>query len=472
MACCKGPGYKSPLDAFHKGPREELLYVCCVQPDKTKQDYLSTIDVDPKSPTYSQVIHRTYVGSVGDEIHHSGWNVCSSCYGNEELKRNLLILPSLHSCNVFAIDVGTEPRKPKLHTVIDGSEMRSFNCSFPHTAHCLASGEIMISTMGDKDENGKGDFVLIDAKTLKVTGTWTKGKKIATFGYDFWYQPYHDIMVSSEWGSPKHFKTGFHPEDISNPERYGTKLNFYKWSTRELQQTIDLGRGGTAPLEIRFLHDPKAAVGYVGCAAEANVYRFFKTENGTWKADKVIDVPAKKVSKDGVESELNGLMTDILISLDDKYLYLSLFFHGEVRQYDITDTANPKLVGRLQLGGLVLENDMKIVEDREGLELPNPVFVKGKRLHGSAQMMQLSLDGKRLYVSSSLYSPWDKQFYKSSIEHGGWLVKLDVDTEKGGIKLDEDFLVHFGDEPNGPVLPHEIRYPGGDCTSDIWLAED
>ena len=48
--------------------------------------------------------------------------------------------------------------------------MRSFNCSFPHTTHCLANGEIMISTMGDKDENGKGDFVLIDSKTLELTG--------------------------------------------------------------------------------------------------------------------------------------------------------------------------------------------------------------------------------------------------------------------------------------------------------------
>lgn len=48
--------------------------------------------------------------------------------------------------------------------------MRSFNCSYPHTTHCLATGEIMISTMGDKDENGKGDFVLIDSKTLEMKG--------------------------------------------------------------------------------------------------------------------------------------------------------------------------------------------------------------------------------------------------------------------------------------------------------------
>lgn len=471
MACCKGPGYASPLDAFKNGPREELLYVVCVQPDKSKQDYLATVDVDPKSPTYSQVIHRTYTGTSGDELHHSGWNVCSSCHDNASLKRDLLILPALESCNVFCIDVGTDPRKPKIHKVIDGSEMRSFNCSFPHTTHCLATGEIMISTMGDKDENGQGDFVLIDSKTLKVTGTWTMGKK-AKFGYDFWYQPYHDVMISSEWGTPKYFKTGFHPDDIPNHNRYGTSLNIYKWSTHELQQVIDLGKEGCAPLEIRFLHDPKATQGFVGCAVEANVYRFFKSDDGTWKVDKVIDVPAKKVSKDGVESVLNGLMSDILISLDDKYLYFSCWLHGDVRQYDISDPANPKLTGQIFLGGKIVNENLTVIEDKESKGLKKLVTLKGKQLYGAPQMLQLSLDGKRLYVSSSLYSPWDKQFYPQMIKEGGWIVKLDVDTENGGMKLDPDFLVHFGGEPDGPVLPHEMRYPGGDCTSDIWLAED
>ncbi|XP_059053855.1 methanethiol oxidase [Achroia grisella] len=471
MSCCKGPGYSSPLEAFRKGPIEELLYVVCVQPDQTKEDYLATVDVDPKSPSYSQVIHRTYTGNVGDELHHSGWNVCSSCYDNPDLKRNLLILPALGSANVYAVDVGTDPRKPRLHTVIDGTEMRSFNCSFPHTTHCLASGEIMISTMGDKEENGKGDFVLIDSKTLKVTGTWTNGNK-AKFGYDFWYQPYHDVMFASEWGTPKYFKTGFHENDAYNVERYGRSINIYKWSSRELQQVIDLGKEGVAPLEIRFLHDPKASEGFVGCALEANVYRFYKTTNGTWKADKVIDIPAKTVSKDGVESQLNGLISDILISLDDKYLYLSTWFHGNVRQYDITDTTNPKLTGIINFGGIILHNNLKVIEDKEFQDSITPVKLKGKYLEGSPQMLQLSLDGKRLYVSSSLFSPWDKQFYPEMIKKGGWIVKIDVDTENGGLKLDPNFLVDFGKEPNGPALPHEMRYPGGDCTSDIWLAQD
>ena len=49
------------------------------------------------------------------------------------------------------------------------------------------------------------------------------------------------------------------------------------------------------------------------------------------------------------------------------------------------------------------------------------------------------------------------------------MLQIDVDTNKGGLTLNKNFLIDFGDEPYGPVLGHEIRYPGGDCTSDIWL---
>lgn len=54
---------------------------------------------------------------------------------------------------------------------------------------------------------------------------------------------------------------------------------------------------------------------------------------------------------------------------------------------------------------------------------------------------------------------------------GGVIAQIDCDTVNGGMKLNEDFLVDFGKEPYGPTLPHEMRYPGGDCTSDIWLAD-
>lgn len=78
-------------------------------------------------------------------------------------------------------------------------------------------------------------------------------------------------------------------------EVYGRSLNFYSWKDRTLQQVINLGEDGITPLEVRFLHDPKSNEGYVGCAVHSTVYRFYKKDDGTWAADQVIKVPAKKV---------------------------------------------------------------------------------------------------------------------------------------------------------------------------------
>ena len=139
--------------------------------------------------------------------------------------------------------------------------------------------------------------------------------------------------------------------------------------------------------------------------------------------------------------------------MDDRYLYFSNWLHGDVRQYDVSDPSNPKLTGQLWLGGV----------------LGKEPALKGRDPVGGPQMLQLSLDGKRLYVTSSLLSSWDNQFYPDMANVGSYLLQVDCDTEKGGLSLNENFLVDFGKEPEGPARAHEMRYPGGDCTSDIWI---
>ncbi|KAL0271546.1 UNVERIFIED_CONTAM: hypothetical protein PYX00_008605 [Menopon gallinae] len=472
--CCHGPGYPTPLAAM-SGPREKLLYVPCIQTQpeiRKKPDYLATVDVDPGSPTYCQVISRCYMRDIGDEIHHSGWNSCSSCHGDPRKKRDKLFLPCLLSDNIYVIDVGTDPKCPRLQKVIEGSSLRALNCATPHTSHCLSNGDVMISVIGDRHGGGKGEFILVDSEKLELKGTWAGKGNEAKFGYDFWYQPYWDVMVSSEWGAPRSFKHGLIPDHVTDRQEYGRSLNFFSWKQPKLLQTVDLGEEGTAPLEIRFLHNPKASEGFVGCAVHANIFRFFRKDDGTWAAEKAIDVPAKTVTG-WLFPQVEGMITDIIISLDDRYLYFSNFLHGDVRQYDISVPSKPKLVGQLFLGGVLVDDGpVKVVEDKELQAQPKPVFIKGRRLYGSPQMLQLSLDGKRLYVTTSLFSPWDKQLYPDMVKAGTTLIKVDVDTENGGLKLDENFLVDFGKEPDGPVLAHEMRYPGGDCTSDIWLASE
>lgn len=394
-----------------------------VQPnlDEPHGDYLITVDVDPESPSYSTVIHRTFTNKTGNELHHSGWNTCSSCFkvdkDTSESKipqRTKLVLPSVNSNNIYVFDVGKDERKPTLWKEIDGSVMLENDVSAPHTCHCLADGSILISTMGDAKGNAKGEFLQFDSD-FNCLGTWTRGDKKAVCGYDFWYQPHFDVMVASEWGAPRLFKRGFKDSDIENEKDYGRSLNFYRWSDHTLVQTINLGEEGITPLEVRFLHDPKKAIGYVGCALYSKLYCFYRPDETKeeFVVKKVVDIPVKRVRErvSGAESEVGGMMADILLSLDDKWLYMNNWLHGDVRQYDISDPLNPRLAGQLFLGGIA-NRDVEIIQDRELKFAPRPVFLRGKRLEGAPQMLQLSLDGSRLYASSSLYSPWDKQVRK------------------------------------------------------------
>ena len=48
---------------------------------------------------------------------------------------------------------------------------------------------------------------------------------------------------------------------------------------------------------------------------------------------------------------------------------------------------------------------------------PSSLHLGGKKVNGAGQMLQLSLDGKRLYATTSLYSAWDKQYYPEMLKY-------------------------------------------------------
>jgi selenium-binding protein 1 len=255
-------------------------------------------------------------------------------------------------------------------------------------------------------------------------------------------------MVSSEWAAPKTYGAGFDPKQVA-VGNYGQRLHFWDWKERRIIQTIDLGENGRIPLEVRFLHDPDSPHGFIGAALSSTVWHWYRAD-GKWKADQVIAVPTENVP--GVPFPVPGLITDSVVSMDDRYLYFSNWLQGDVRQYDIRDPFRPVLAGQIWIGGMA------------GKAPP----VAGKKIRGGPQMLQLSLDGKRLYVTTSLLSTWDDQFYPDLKKSGSQLVQIDCDVEKGGMKVNDKFLVDFGGEPGGPSRAHEMRYPGGDCTSDIF----
>ena len=96
MSTCCGPGYASPTEAM-RGPRERLLYTIAIYTGTgiQKPDYLATIDADPASATFSKVMHRLEMPGIGDELHHMGWNACSSCHHDASMQRRYLVLPGV-----------------------------------------------------------------------------------------------------------------------------------------------------------------------------------------------------------------------------------------------------------------------------------------------------------------------------------------------------------------------------------------
>jgi selenium-binding protein 1 len=446
-AACAERTYATPQDAM-RSPRESLLYVPAIYVGTRteKPDYLATVCVDPGAADYARVVHRLPMPNVGDELHHFGWNACSSCHGDEHHLRRYLLVPGIGSGRIHIIDTA-QAEAPTLYKVIEPREVaEKVNLSACHTVHCLATGEIMISMLGDAAGNGPGGFLLLD-DNFDIVGRWERNSQGMRYSYDFWYQPRHNVMVSSEWGAPKTVSQGFKLEDVQ-AGKYGHHVHFWDWNNRELIQSVDLGETGMIPLEVRFHHDPDSTHGFVGAALSSTMWHWHKAD-GRWQVDKVISV--EPVETDGWPFPVPGLITDLVLSLDDRWLYFSNWLHGDIRQYDVSDPAHPRLTGQVWLGGVIgHERDVE------------------REVTGGPQMLQLSLDGKRLYVTNSLYSPWDNQFYPDMAEKGSYLMQIDCDTEGGGLSINGDFFVDFGREPDGPARAHEMRFPGGDSTSDIW----
>src|SRR5206468_11631098 len=136
--------YPSPRMAT-KAPPEKLAYVAEFDPERKRSDRMAVVDVDPQSPTYSRIVGRVDMPGAGDELHHFGWNACSSCLcpnaPHPHVERRYLIVPGLRSSNIHILDTKPDPRKPKIVKVIEPGEVADkAGYTRPHTVHCGPEG--------------------------------------------------------------------------------------------------------------------------------------------------------------------------------------------------------------------------------------------------------------------------------------------------------------------------------------------
>lgn len=450
--------YPSPRMAM-KAARETLAYVVAIDPERKVPDTLAVVDVDPSSETYAQIVGSTAMPNVGDELHHFGWNACSSCLcpnaPHPHVERRYLVVPGLRSSRIHILDVKPNPRAPKIVKVIGPEEVAErAGYSRPHTVHCGPEG-IYVSALGNADGKAPGGTFLMDHETFTVRGRWEIDRGPQELAYDMWWHLGQDTLITSEWGTPDMFENGLVPELLLGA-KYGHCLHFWDLHKRKHIQTVDFGEMHQLIFELRPAHDPTKAYGFVNSVLSledlSSSIWVWHRDAEKWAVTKVINIPAEPADPDRLPPILKGfkavppLVTDIDLSMDDRFLYVACWATGDLHQYDVSNPLSPVLTGKVRIGG---------VAARAG----HPAGTGP--LNGGPQMVEISRDGRRIYFTNSLYSAVDPQFYPDGIE--GWMVKLDAGPD-GGIAFDPKFFVKWPKTHR----PHQVRLEGGDCSSDSY----
>jgi selenium-binding protein 1 len=449
-----------------EAPPEELAYVAMLNPKRERPDAMGVVDVTPGSTSYGHLVGQTDMPSPGDELHHFGWNACSSCLApyapHAHVERRYLLVPGISSSRISILDTKPDPRRPKLVKVIEAETIaKRAGYSAPHTIHCGPDG-VYVNALGAPNGDGPGGIFVLDHENLDVTRAWEEHRGPQYLAYDFYWHLGFDTLITSEWGTPNMVQNGVNPELLLGG-KYGHALHVWDLRRRRHLQSLELGPEQQMVLELRPAHDPTRPYGFAGVVVSlkdlsASIWLWhFERKNGNgsgeWKVREVITIPAEPAAAGDLPPLLQGfkavppLVTDLNLSVDDRLLYVSCWGTGELQQYDVSGPFNPKQTGSVRIGGITRRT-------------PHPSQPR-TALNGGPQMVEVSRDGRRVYFTNSLYSPWDAQFYPDGIR--GWMVKLDVRPE-GGMRFDEKFFLEF---PEG-MRAHQVRLQGGDASSDSF----
>ena len=148
------------------------------------QDKLVTVDVNPASSTYGQVVSSLSVGGR-HEAHHSGLTD----------DRRYLWASGLDTSRIFIFDLHSDPAKPRLHKTIDDFVARSGGVVGPHTNYALPGRMLLTGLSNNRDHGGRtamveytnaGDYVATYWMPTddNLQGAVKSGSHADGYGYD------------------------------------------------------------------------------------------------------------------------------------------------------------------------------------------------------------------------------------------------------------------------------------------------
>jgi selenium-binding protein 1 len=364
--------------------QERYMYVWSVDADAKDNDFLAVIDVNLASPTYGTILTTIDVGSKGNEPHHFGFTD----------DRTRIWAGTLFSNRIFIFDVANDPARPRIVKVLNDLAQTT-GMMGPHTHYALP-GRMLISFLSSADgglPGGMAEFTN-DGQFIRAI----RHPRSAPYAYDLAVKPDLNLMVTSSFTPYRNYSR---PLSQWNLKDGGNTLLVWDFRERRVLQTLQTG---AIPLEVRWARRLGAAYGFTNAALDDSIW-MFRRKNGAFAATRVADLGK------------GCLPADLRQSPDDRYLYVSCFLRHEIQAWDVSHPERPRL---------------------------HDTVVPGVQ----PNMMHVTSDGRRMYITNSLLSTMDQvdRFW----------VRLAHIGPDGKLKMDPFFNVSFMDFPTGPARAHDM----------------
>jgi methanethiol oxidase len=390
--------------------QERYLYVTTISQSATDPDFIAVIGADPRRADFGKIVNRVDMPYVGDELHHFGYS----------RDHERLVVPGLFSNRVQVFDIGRDRKTMSLRAVDDQLAADS-GYVVPHGVMDM-DGKFLVPMIGAATGTTlPGGIVEISDRTGAFKRHFGPGPLRGpgdlgpTYMYDFAALPEANRGISSTFGPPATCGGGIDPACL------GDEVAVWDVGRQNVIQTADLGANSGA-LMVRFVKEHGARRAFINAPGTSAVWLADDDDR-----DGVFDFQQVLGPEDGL-----AIPADLILSYDHRFMYVTNWFADTVQQYDIADPFNPVLTATVSV--------------------PHP------------NMLRLSRDNRRLYVSNSLLTPWDDDpdFGPArNDEYGIWL--FDVDKRTGELApAGGQPWVSFTDvqkkTTRGPAGPHMMLF--------------
>jgi selenium-binding protein 1 len=359
--------------------QERFLYVSTISQSATDPDFVAVIGADPRRSDFGKIVNRIDMPNVGDELHHFGYSA--------DQKR--LIVPGLFSNRIHVLGIGHDGKTMRVDAVNDRLAEES-GYIVPHSVIAKSTDTSLVTMIGaQSDSTRPGGMVELDDRTGEFKRHFGPGpaRDAADLGPEYMYSfdslPEANLGISTTFGPPALCGGGIDPGCL------GDEVAVWDLRQRKVIQVANLGASSGA-LEVRFIKQHGVRRALINAPGTSSVWLADDDDrDGVFEFQQVL----------GPEDGL-AIPPDMILSYDNKYMYISNWFGDTVQQYDITDPFNPVL--------------------NSTVSVPHP------------NMLRLTRDNKRLYVSNSLLSTWDNDIRFGPARNTGYGIwRFDVGADSG-----------------------------------------